>query len=388
MSLSVELPGSIILFAQALRDKNMDVATDSILVALKSLELIDIKQKTDFYNVLKANLVSRREDAEEFDRLFAMYWNFSLNSAPSVKEITTKNPDHPDDKENIRSRKIFEEEGYRFRELSDDSQERSRVDDQEKPSYSPIEVLKKKDFSSMQAKELEEITEYILTLYQKIALIMTRRWKKGRAQRQIDFRRTIRQAVRFGGDILDLKWKQRRRRPVRIVLLCDISGSMNVYGQFVLLFMYAMQRFYRYCETFVFATRLTNISDMLQNVATFSGALQFISREVLDWSGGTNIGEALYTLRTRYRSFLHPNRTVIIVFSDGWEKGDAHLLDQEMRYLKRLSRSLVWLNPHLADAGYQPLCKGMATALPYLDHFLPCHNFSSLRYLGNLVSHL
>jgi len=118
----------------------------------------------------------------------------------------------------------------------------------------------------------------------------------------------------------------------------------------------------------------------------FKEALRLLSEKVLDWSGGTNIGMALHQLHQRYSNLLHPNRTLFFIFSDGWDRGETTLLDLEMRNLKRLAKRLIWLNPLLGSQNYQPLCKGMLTALPYLDHFLPCHNLSSLEKLGQLIS--
>lgn len=383
----LELPQNILLFCQALRGRQVEVTTDAVLVALRGLRFINIRHKTDFYTLLKTSFVSRREDVKPFDEVFEKFWSLSEGVAtPLEGRAEPKAETHREEGEDDPSTPFYEEEGFRFRDRTAGSEERTRVEQEDVLEYSPDEVLRVKDFSSLSAEELEEIKEYVARLSRNMALILSRRWKSGRRQGQIDFRRTIRHSIRHGGEIVQLRWKKRKTRPLRIVFLCDVSGSMDIYSQFVLLFMYAIQNFYPHCETLAFSTRLTHVSDILKKKKTFDEVLSFLSKELLDWSGGTNIGGALRELRRRHPGFLQPNRTVLLIFSDGWERGDAALLDFEMKSLKLLTRKLIWLNPHLGTPNYQPLCKGMATALPYLDYFLPCRNLASLGSLSNLVS--
>jgi hypothetical protein len=387
MSDLLELPRNVLLFSEALRKKGVVVTTDSVLVALRGLWFINIQHKIDFYYLLKASLVSRWEEIKRFDEVFAQFWSFSDNATPSLKEdgeAGLKNSAEEKEEEPLANRS--EKEGFRIKERISSAHERTGTDEKNIPEYSPMEILRKRDFSTMRPEELEEVKDCLISFSRKVAMVLSRRWKKGKKEGRFDFGRTIRHAVRHGGEIMELRWKQRKTRPPRIVFLCDVSGSMDIYGRFLLLFMYVVQNFYPRCETLTFSTRLSRITDILKREKTFSGVLQFLSHELLDWSGGTNIGGALHELRKRYSAFLHPRRTIFLIFSDGWERGDTTLLKSEMRSLKQLTRTLIWLNPHLGSPNYKPLCKGMATALPYLDHFLPCHNLSSLRHLGNLVS--
>jgi len=159
---------------------------------------------------------------------------------------------------------------------------------------------------------------------------------------------------------------------------------MDIYSQFFLLWMYGLQNYYAHCETFVFSTRLSRITPLLKR-RPFPEALRLLSQRISDWSGGTNIGSALHHLHHHYSDLLVARRTVLMIFSDGWDRGDTRMLDTEMKNLKRQTRRLIWLNPLLGSSNYQPLCKGMSTALPYLDHFLPCHNFVSLKNLAHLL---
>jgi uncharacterized protein len=388
MSILLELPQNLLLFSQALRQREVAVTTDSVLAALRGLSFINIQRKTEFYDLLKANFVSRREDMRRFDELFQQFWSLADDATPYARETATVCLEGSEDKEEARPAKSYEEEGFRLKDWTEGGKEKTRVDQKDTPAYSPTEIIRKKDFSSLQSEELEQVKDYVITLSRTMALVLSRRWKKGTRAGQLDFRRTIRQSVRYGGEIIELRWKQPKPRPLRIVLLCDVSGSMDIYGQFLLLFMYGVQNFYPHCETFAFSTRLTRITDILKKEKTFYGVLQFLSQKLLDWSGGTNIGGALHQLRRRYPGLLHPNRTLFLIFSDGWERGDTTLLDSEMRTAKQLTRKVIWLNPHLGSPHYQPLCKGMAVALPHVDYFLPCHNLASLRHLSTLVSNM
>ena len=186
---------------------------------------------------------------------------------------------------------------------------------------------------------------------------------------------------------MELKMKEPKPKPLRVILMGDVSGSMDIYGQFFLLFMYGLQNHYPHCETFVFSTRLSRVTSLLKR-RTFEQSLSLLADKVSDWSGGTNIGAAVHQLHHHYLDVFKARRTVFLIFSDGWDRGDAQLLDGELRNLKRQVKRLIWLNPLLGSRDYQPLCRGMSTALPYLDHFLPCHNFSSLKVIGDLLSSL
>lgn len=380
-----DLPRNIILFSQSLRNKGAVVTTDSVLVALRGSRFVRIRHKIDFYNMLKATLVSRWEDLKHFDELFNQFWSLRDTMVNSVPDIEQKRPENSAEAKENQSGQFSEQEGFRFRNRAAGAREREKVDGKKAPDYSPDEILRVKDFSSLQTNEIDQFKEWVARLSRRMALMLSRRWKKGKSYGPLDFRRTIRYSVKYGGEILELKRKRQKPRPLQIVLLCDVSGSMDIYCQFVLLFMYVFQNFYPHCETLAFGTRLTRITDILKKKRSFNEVLHFLSREVLDWSGGTNIGGSLQQLRRRYPTLLHPGRTIFVLFSDGWERGDAKLLDLEMKNLKRLTRKLIWLNPHLGSPQYKPICKGMATALPYVDYFFPCHDLSSLRHLANLV---
>jgi uncharacterized protein with von Willebrand factor type A (vWA) domain len=375
---------NILLFSKTLRGKKVGVTIDNVLDALRGISFIDIRNKKDFYYLLKSNFISRKEESDLFDDLFNQFWSFEDENDSSIKKVVGEKMEVPKEKEEIT---FFEYKKVQplIKDWADESNEDGLKEQKEVPTYSPEEVLRRKDFDHLQEQELEKVRQLVTALSRKLAMNLSRRWKGGKRGDRLDFRRTIRQSIKYGGEMIELKLKQPKPKPYRLILVGDVSGSMDIYSQFFLLFMYGIQNHYPYCETFVFSTRLNHITSLLKR-RKLKETLRLLSEKVLDWSGGTNIGMALHQLHQRYSNLLHPNRTLFFIFSDGWDRGETILLDLEMRNLKRLAKRLIWLNPLLGSQNYQPLCKGMSTALPYLDHFLPCHNLSSLEKLGQLIS--
>jgi hypothetical protein len=184
------------------------------------------------------------------------------------------------------------------------------------------------------------------------------------------------------GEIIELRRRERRRRKVRLVLLCDVSGSMDLYSRFLLLFLYALQNVFGRVETFTFATRLTRVTEYLKG-PSYKLALKRLT-EVRDFSGGTRIGEALREFNLKWRHLVD-RHTIVLILSDGWDTGEPEVLATEMLALKRIAGRLLWLNPLLGNPSYEPLTRGMAAALPLVDRFAAAHNLASLR---DLASHL
>ena len=382
-----DLSKNILLFSQALRKNNVRVTTDNVLDALRGTSFIRLERKDDFYTLLKSNFVSHQGEVAPFDALFERFWSFDdrdNSSLPRGMEEGSSPPeengsaDSPESQEKGPSQVI----DWLEEEAGDEGPEEGEV-----PGYSPEERLGQKDFEHLKADELEKVVQFVLTLSRKMAMTLSRRWKQGKAGDHVDFRRSIRQSLKYGGDLVELRTKEPRPRPLQLLLVCDVSGSMDIYNTFFILFMYGLQNHYPHCETFVYSTRLSHISSLLKR-KTFQEALRLVSAKVSDWSGGTNIGAALHQLHQRHSGLFASRRTAFLIFSDGWDRGDTRLLDLEMKNLKRQMKRLIWLNPLLGSPHYQPLCKGMATALPYLDHFLPCHNVASLKKLGRLLTRI
>lgn len=379
-----DLLKNVILFSRALRRRKVGVSVDNILDALRGVSFIELHKKDDFYNLLRANFVARKEEMDIFDELFGRFWSFGDPPAAVNKRVMDEETDASEEKEKGSSFESKKGQAL-IKERSDERETDEPKERKDLPVYSADEILQQKDFTHFRAKELERVRDWVSILSRKIATHLSRRWKRGGKGDRLDFRRSIRQSIKYGGEIVELKMKERKPKPLQLILVCDVSGSMDIYSQFFLRFMHGLQNHYPHCETFAFSTRLSHITPLLKRRA-FDETLRLLSGKVLDWSGGTNIGAALHHLHQRHSDLLHPNRSLFLIFSDGWDRGDTALLESELKSLKRQVKGLIWLNPLLGYQNYQPLCKGMSTALPFVDHFLPYYNFSSLRKLGHLIS--
>jgi uncharacterized protein with von Willebrand factor type A (vWA) domain len=208
---------------------------------------------------------------------------------------------------------------------------------------------------------------------------VSRRRRPVRRRGRVDLRRTLR-ANLTRGEIIELRYRQRKRRKVKLVLLCDVSGSMDLYSRFLLQFLFALQHVFSRVETFTFSVHLTRVTDYLR-ARSYREVLRRL-QEVRDWSGGTRIGESLAEFN-RHWAHLVDRRTIVILLSDGWDTGDPEVLATELLRIKRRAGRVIWLNPLLGNPSYQPLTRGMAAALPLVDHFAAAHNLAALRELAD-----
>lgn len=379
-----DLPRKILLFSHSLRKKKVGVTVDNVLDVLRGIPFINIQKRADFYLLLRVNFVSNREEMKVFDDLFETFWTPEEELEPFARETTGEEEAFEEGEETLSPE--YETGQLQIQEWADELDEGSE-EKADVAAYSPKEILREKNFGLLQEEELEKVKEFVIALSKKMARTISRRWKKGKRGDRIDLRASIRKSIRYGGEIVELRMKEPKIKPLRLVFFCDVSGSMDIYSQFFLLFMYGVQNYYPHCETFVFSTRLSHVTSILKR-KTFDEALSLLSGKVPDWSGGTNIGLALHQLHRSHFDLLNSRRTLFLIFSDGWDRGDMAILDLEMRNLKKQVKRIIWLNPLLGSRNYQPLCKGMSIALPHIDHFLPCHNFLSLRNLGHLTTKL
>ncbi|MGI8485957.1 MAG: vWA domain-containing protein, partial [Thermomicrobiales bacterium] len=251
--------------------------------------------------------------------------------------------------------------------------------------FSSSEALRKKDFSQLTPEEIAEARRIIEGMTWKLGTRQTRRRERAKHGEFIDHRATLRSAMKQGGLPLDLKWRTKKERMRPLVLICDISGSMDRYARLLLRFVHALEHGLDSVEVFVFGTRLTRITRELRR-RDVDGAIAEVVASVDDWSGGTRIGEAIKTFNFKWSRRVLRSSATVVVISDGWDRGDPLLLSQEMARLQRSCRRLIWLNPLLGAPGYQPLTQGIRAALPYVDHFLPIHNLKSLEALSQLLS--
>jgi uncharacterized protein with von Willebrand factor type A (vWA) domain len=366
-----DLLQNIVSFARRLQAEGLLVTPDEAVDGLRALDTIDVADRREFYLTLRSVFTSRAEDLQAFDRVFADYWRY----VPTDVDDPGLDTNDPDSDEGPQQE--AEGEGPTDVTIEDWNEVDSSDEEQEVPGYSAEQVLRAKDFSSFQPDELEEIIRLTAKLARRMAMRLSRRHRATRRGDIIDLRRTMRLNLKYGGDPIELARKRRRIAKSKLVVICDVSGSMDVYSRFLLQFIYAVQHTFANVESFVFSTQLTRVTEYFEREDIYD-ALRTIAREVLDWSGGTRIGQSLKSFNDLYARSMVDKRTVVLVLSDGWDTGEASVLDEQMEELARRAARVIWLNPLKASPGYQPICKGMSTALPYVDVFASAHNLASL----------
>jgi hypothetical protein len=354
----------------------LDVHAGRMPEIATALGHIDVGRRSDFYFTLRALLVHRQQDLEPFDEAFRVFWRkppgdrtaADLRALGERRRFGNPQIDFP-----------AEEHQGSF----DDSSVRtlSEIVDRGAPlSYGATEVLRTKDFGEFTPDELDQAKAMLDALQWRPGTRRTRRWVAGPGN-TADFRRMIRKNIRHGGEPLEIPGRERKEKPRPLVLLCDISGSMERYSRMLLHFIHTLAGGMDRVEAFLFATHLSRITRELSSRHADEAVLK-ISRHVSDWSGGTRIGEALRTFNVVWARRTLAHGAVVLMISDGWDRGDPELVRVEISRLRRTCRRLIWLNPLLGSPDYQPLTRCMRAALPFVDDFLPAHNIESLETLA------
>src|SRR5919106_2027791 len=373
---------NLLAFARTLKELGVKVGLSQVIDASRAVEFVDMADKSDFRALLRSNLISQKEDFPIFEMVFDCFWREQAYERMPMETLELQGtPTESGTQEG------GDEEGLEEAiadTMTTENASLENLDEFSVPTYSPQELLNRKDFSEMGVEESRAIARAILLIANKIATQISRRKKRARKGNVVDPRRTMRNSMKYGGEIIDLVNRKRRIKKTKVVLLCDVSGSMDCYSRFLIQFMYGLQNELWGVETFVFSTSLSRITHLIRT-KDIANALEKISGSILGWSGGTNIGRSLHTFNRSFGPSMVTHRTVVVVISDGWDRGDVSLLEREMQDLKRRCKKIIWLNPLLASENYEPLCKGMQAALPYLDLFLSVHNVNSLIALGRTL---
>jgi len=373
---------NLLAFGRALKELGVKVSLSQVIDVSRAVEFVDLADKGDFRALLRSNLISQKEDFPVFDMLFDCFWR-----EQSYERVPMETLEIQGTPTESGAQEGGDEEGLEEALAESVATENVPLEDLDEfsiPTYSPQELLNRKDFSEMGVEESRAIARAILLIATKIATQISRRKKLGRKGNVVDPRWTMRKNMKYGGEIIDLVNRKRRIKKTRVVLLCDVSGSMDCYSRFLIQFMYGLQNELWGVETFVFSTSLSRITHLIRT-KDIANALEKISGNIVGWSGGTNIGRSLHTFNRNFAPSMVTHRTVVVIISDGWDRGDVSLLEREMQDLKRRCKKIIWLNPLLASDNYEPLCKGMQAALPYLDLFLSVHNVNSLIALGRTL---
>jgi uncharacterized protein with von Willebrand factor type A (vWA) domain len=370
---------NLLLFGRLLRGLGLDVDTGRMIEVVQSLRFVEITDRTDFYHTLRCMLVHHQDDLQLFDRAFSLFWRKPPQNSESEKRLAGRLK---------RRRPAVVPPPLRQQDPGNQPPGKNGSSPQDEPplvqatlTYSDREQLRHKNFADLTEEEVRAIQQLLASFIWQLGLRRTRRFQPGRG-RTLDFRRTLRKNLPNGGEVLLWSQKEPRLKPRRLVILADISGSMERYTRLLLHFAYSLtSKFFHTGETFVFRTRLTRITRSLK-IKNVEQALSQASKTVPDWSGGTRIGEALKSFNFNWGRRVLGHGAVVLLISDGWDRGDPILLREEISRLQRSCYRLVWLNPLLGSPVYEPLTRGMQTALPYIDDFLPVHNLASLEDLA------
>jgi len=362
------MAGHIVAFSRFLKDAGLPTHPRAVVDACRSVSTLDIGDSRHVYWALRANLITDHDRYEAFDRLYRLFWEEGVRELPRRPTAS------------LGSLPL-----YAPAPEGEDSS--GPVSSDASGGASAEEVLVRKDLRGLTPAEEPRLREILQALLAKLATRPSRRTRPTFRGRGLEFRRIFRQNARYGGEILRLVHRERKIRRRRVAFLGDVSGSMDPYSRFFLLVAHALGRQEAGVEVYAFSTRLFHLTSFLREKDA-SLAVARLTEESVGWSGGTRIGECLGEFRRSLAQRPHLRDTVVVILSDGWDRGDPDVLRREMALLKGATSRIYWLNPLKGDPDYRPLCRGMATALPYLDGFHPAHNVETLARFARQLARL
>ena len=374
------LLNNLMLFAGVLRKLGLDVGSGNVVDLVRATEYAPVGRKQDFYLAARCLLVHRKQDLPLFDEAFQAFWR-----KPASGQTT------------LDLRAMGEDRRFRKPQVGPPSEgdtgdsggggdDQAGVQVDLTRTYSAREVLREKDFADFTPAEMLDARRMMLELSWDLGRRRTRRLVPGRGS-ALDLRKTLRRNLKYGGEPLELARRRQKDKVRPLVLICDVSGSMERYTRMLLHFIHTLSGRLDRVEAFLFATRLTRITRFLKHRGV-DQTVNELARAVPDWAGGTRIGQALKTFNFQWLRRVLGSGSVVLIISDGWDRGEPELLVQEAARLQRSCHRLIWLNPLLGSPDYQPLTRGMQAALPYADDFLPVHNLNSLEALARHLNNL
>lgn len=364
----------VVEFCRFCRESGVSAGVKESVDALNAARAVSVSDREILKSALRSVLCSSKDEWDQFDELFEVFWNRAeAEAAPKPRRKEQKEQRAP--------------QGAIATLIGRSDASQAAEDDGGKAVLGATahERLKRTDFSQTSQNDQAELERISMRLLKQMALRLSRRLKSMKQRGQVDLRRTIRRNISRGGDLIDLSYKARKVQQDRLVILLDISGSMNAYSLFLLRFAYALQKHFKRVDTFLFSTQVTEITPALRG-RRLGQAMQTLGQQAAGWSGGTKIGESLRDFILFHGRRVLSRDTVFIVLSDGWETGSPEVLAEQLREIQRHVRRVIWLNPLLGLREYQPVAQGMSAALPYIDVFAPAHNLESLLALEKHLS--
>lgn len=368
--MSSSLVRSVVAFCRALRARGVPVTAAESLDAVRAVVAIDVSDREDVRSALRAVLATSHQDLAIFDELFAAFWHTgsSQNAVPGRSHVRSTRPPNADSQQS----RVSLENWMRKGDSSDDVVQVRQA--------STLEASAQRDLANLTSGDEQEMNRLARRIARRMALKPSRRWRARPRGKRIDLRRTMRALLRTGGDAAVLARRERIIRRTRLVVLCDVSGSMELYARLLLRFVHALQNAFARVETFVFSTRLTRVTPFFRR-ASYSHALAAMGERVRDFSGGTKIGESLVAFADGWPELLD-SRTVVLVLSDGWDTGEPRMVDDALRLIARRAGRVVWLNPLMGSPDFSPETRAMRAAMPHVDVLASAHNVESLQALA------
>lgn len=372
-----KLVDNIVYFARTLRKAGMKVGPAQVNDAIEAVLAAGIGTRHDFYWTLHSVLVTRHEDSVVFDEAFRLYWRSRDLVEKMLQMFSPKAADRSEKEKKRAAESRVAEALFEGQKNRNQEEEPPQVEFDARMSFSGQEVLREKDFAQMTTAELAQAKKALSELRLPHDEVKTRRYKPSGRKLRVDPRRTMRYAMRTGGDLIIPQFREPRVVHPPLVVLADISGSMSQYSRVFLHFLHALTEHRRHVHTFLFGTRLTNITRQMR-YRDIDAAIDDSAKAVEDWSGGTRIGETLAIFNKQWSRRVLSQGAIVLLITDGLERDEVAGLEHEMDRLHRSCRRLIWLNPLLRFEGFQAKAKGVRAMLPHVDEFRPVHSLETI----------
>ncbi|MFS4491401.1 vWA domain-containing protein [Maribacter sp. 2308TA10-17] len=363
-----ELSANVVLLCRFLRKKSFNLTATEEADALTAISYLPINSEDYFREALRSVLTKSQFQQSKFNEYYYEFKDQLKKATDSkVKEL-------PEEKEKPEKKT----KAAQFDALKNWLNLSPSEEEKEIAAFSDLEVLTRKDFLDLSEDEMRLMMRVLQKLARKMAHQKSRLRKKSKRRQQLDLKQTIRQNMRKGGEIQQLVFSEKKNRKLKLVLLCDVSRSMDLYSRFFIHLIYAFQNAYDKIETLVFSTALHKVSEILDN-NEFDKAFRTISERVPHWSGGTTIGSCLQDFTQNYGHGMLDKKTIVLILSDGWDTGEPEVMKEAMKTIYKKSKKVIWLNPLAGSPDFSPEAIGMKTALPYIDVLASAHNLESLK---------
>jgi uncharacterized protein len=367
-----ELSAHIVAFGRYLRQHGFAIGPDRESDALLALAKVPFDNEDYFYLALRSIFPQNKKQLNEFDQLYGKYWK------ELAKAVDSKIKTQEEESKEKKKKKPKQDDQAAFEALKNWLHRKNESEEEELSAYSLGGSLNQKDFSTYTDDDLKESQRVIRLLVERLKKTTSRRYKSSSKGSQLDLRKMISSNLRGSDEILNLYYRKPAQNKIKLVLICDVSKSMDLYSRFFVQFMYAFQNLYQSIETFVFSTHLYRITEDLKEM-DYTKALENLSETVPNWSGGTDLGVAFKTFTDNFAFRKLNSRTIVLIVSDGWDTGESTELSESMALVARKSRRVYWLNPLANNPGYRPETKALKAIMPHIDGLLPAYNLDSLK---------